>query len=59
MFIELIEQPELRVADEVLELYLYLGCTSLCSLIKENSNEQVLAAVLRKQDDDSFNFSDY
>ena len=55
----LIKQPELRDAGEVLELCSFLGCSSLIALINENSPDLILSNVLRKQHEDSFDFSFY
>jgi len=52
-----IKQPELKDADEVLELCCFLGCSSLCALINESSAESILSIILHRQDDDSFDFS--
>jgi len=52
-----IRQPELGDVDEVLELSRFLGCSSLCALINERSAESILSLILRKQDEESFDFS--
>jgi len=52
-------QPELEDVDEVLELSRFLGCSSLCALINERSPESILSLILRKQQEDSFDFSFY
>ena len=50
-------QPEIGDVDEVLELGRLLGCSSLCALINESSPESILSLILRKQQEDSFDFS--
>jgi len=52
-----IRQPELGDVDEVLELSRFLGCSSLCALINERSAESILSLILRKQEEESFDFS--
>jgi len=50
-------QPELGYVDEVLELSRYLGCSSLIALINWRSPESILSLILRKQHEESFDFS--
>ena len=52
-----IRQPELGDVDEVLELSRFLGCSSLCALINERSAESILSLILRKQEEESFDFA--
>jgi len=52
-------QPELEYVDEVLQLSRFLGCSSLCALINERPPETILSFILRKQHEDSFDFSFY
>jgi len=52
-----IRLPELGDVDEVLELSRFLGCSSLCALINERSAESILSLILRKQEEESFDFS--
>jgi len=52
-----IRQPELRDLDEVLELCRFLGCSSLCTLINERSANSIISLILRKQEEESFDFS--
>jgi len=54
-----IELPELEDSDEVLDLCRFLKCYSLYALINESSPEAILSTIIRKQDDDSFDFSFY
>jgi len=51
--------PELEDTDEVLELCRLFGCSSLCALLNEKSPEAILSYVLRKQQDDCFDFEYY
>ena len=54
-----IELPELEDVDEVLDLCRFLKCYSLYALINKSSPEAILSTIIRKQDDDSFDFSLY
>jgi len=54
-----IKQPEIEYLDEVIEICRFLGCSSLSALINEKSPESVLSLILRKQHEDSFDFSIY
>jgi len=50
-------QPELGDVDEILEFCHFLGCSSLCTLINKRSAESILSLILRKQEEESFDFS--
>jgi len=54
-----IKHPEIEYIDEVIELCSFLGCSCLKTLINDNSAETILSAILRKQEEESFDFSKY
>jgi len=60
-FIDLIHHriqfPKLEHIDCVLEICHLMGCNPLIALINKSSPECILSAIIRKQDEDSFDFT--